>query len=150
MTTGSMDDVSQGTNVTVMGTTNQDGSVTASTVQIRPMGEGIGGPGSGPAPTTTGTSSADAREIVLTSSNFTFEPSTITVKKGEKIRIKLKNVEGLHDWKVDEFNAATERINGEAETFIEFTPDKTGTFEYYCSVGSHRQMGMKGMLTVTE
>src|SRR3990167_3438151 len=39
MTTGSMDDVSQGTNVTVMGTTNQDGSGTASTGQIRPMGE---------------------------------------------------------------------------------------------------------------
>lgn len=36
MASGSMDDVSQGTNVTVAGTTNQDGSVTASMVQIRP------------------------------------------------------------------------------------------------------------------
>lgn len=35
-TFGSMDDVSQGTNVTVMGTSNQDGSVTASSIQIRP------------------------------------------------------------------------------------------------------------------
>ena len=26
--------------------------------------------------------------------------------------------------------------------------DKTGSFEYYCSVGTHRQMGMKGTLTV--
>ena len=30
----------------------------------------------------------------------------------------------------------------------EFTADKVGSFEYYCSVGSHRSMGMKGVLKV--
>lgn len=36
MAAGSMDDVSQGTSVTITGTSNADGSVTASMVQIRP------------------------------------------------------------------------------------------------------------------
>lgn len=39
-------------------------------------------------------------------------------------------------------------IEGGQEDVIEFTPDKAGSFEYYCSVGKHREMGMKGMLTV--
>ncbi|MEY4731380.1 MAG: hypothetical protein RL681_326, partial [Candidatus Parcubacteria bacterium] len=47
------------------------------------------------------------------------------------------------------FNAATKVLtDGQSET-IEFVANKAGTFEYYCSVGSHRQMGMKGTLTVT-
>jgi pectate lyase len=36
--TGSSDDLSKGANVTVTGTTNSDGSITASNVQIRPAG----------------------------------------------------------------------------------------------------------------
>jgi hypothetical protein len=39
MSTGSLDDLSTGTNVIVVGSTNADGSVTASTIQIRPTGE---------------------------------------------------------------------------------------------------------------
>jgi uncharacterized cupredoxin-like copper-binding protein len=31
---------------------------------------------------------------------------------------------------------------------VQFVADKTGTFEFYCSVGNHRQMGMVGTLVV--
>ncbi len=34
------------------------------------------------------------------------------------------------------------------KTFVEFTADKKGTFEYYCSVGEHRVNGMKGKFIV--
>ena len=72
----------------------------------------------------------------------------IKVKKGDTVRIVIKNEEGVHDWKVDEFNAQTEKLQaGQTET-IEFVADKTGVFEYYCSMGTHRQMGMKGNLIV--
>lgn len=50
MTEGSMNDVTEGSGVVVAGTSNSDGSITASTVQIRPAGEampGFGGPGDG-------------------------------------------------------------------------------------------------------
>ncbi|MEI7512087.1 MAG: hypothetical protein WCK01_01360 [Candidatus Uhrbacteria bacterium] len=36
MATGSLDDVSAGTNVTIVGSSNSDGSVTASMIQLRP------------------------------------------------------------------------------------------------------------------
>ncbi|HWQ99356.1 MAG TPA: plastocyanin/azurin family copper-binding protein [Candidatus Methylomirabilis sp.] len=151
MSAGSMDDVTHGANVTVTGNTNPDGSVAASAVQIRPEGDFMGrGPGPAPSASAPAAHDPNAREIIVTSSNFKFDMSSITVKKGEKIRIRLKNVEGFHDLVIDEFKAATERVQGEGETAVEFTADRAGTFEYYCSVGSHREMGMKGTLTVTE
>ena len=50
----------------------------------------------------------------------------------------------------EESEPATKVIKtGETDT-VEFIVDKAGTFEFYCSVGEHRNMGMVGALTVTE
>ena len=88
------------------------------------------------------------KEFTVTGQNFSFSPTTINVNKGDKVKITFKNAEGTHDFVIDEFNTATKRLKvGEEET-IEFTADKSGTFEYYCSVGTHRAMGMVGSLTV--
>jgi len=57
-------------------------------------------------------------------------------------------MEGTHDFVIDEFNVATKMTKtGETDT-VEFIADKAGVFEYYCSVGEHRKMGMVGTLTV--
>jgi nitrite reductase (NO-forming) len=70
------------------------------------------------------------------------------VKLGETVRINLTNEQGFHDWVIDEFNARTKQINAGQTDTVEFVADKVGTFEYYCSVGNHRQMGMIGKLIV--
>jgi len=79
-----------------------------------------------------------------------FSPNEITVNKGDTVRIKITNTKGTHDFKIDEFAVATSQINGGEKATVAFTADKAGSFEYYCSVGNHRTMGMKGTLTVTE
>src|SRR4029077_1440857 len=89
-------------------------------------------------------------ELTVSGSNFKFEPSTLTVKKGETVKITFKNTGGTHDFVIDQFKVATSRIQGGAQETVQFVADKTGSFEYYCSVGTHRQMGMKGTLVVTE
>ena len=94
------------------------------------------------------TQTGTVKEFTVMGQNYSFAPSTITVKKGDTVKIIFKNTGGFHDFKIDEFNAATKRINGGQEDTITFVADKAGSFEYYCSVGSHRQMGMKGTLTV--
>jgi cytochrome c oxidase subunit 2 len=88
--------------------------------------------------------------FTIDATNFAYSVSKITVQKGQKVRIKLTNSEGFHDWVVDEFNASTMRINAGEEAMVEFTPDKVGTFEFYCSVGQHRANGMVGTLVVEE
>lgn len=88
------------------------------------------------------------KTFTVKGSNFAYAPSEIKVKKGDKIKIIFENTGGFHDFVIDELNVKTAQIQaGKSET-LEFTADKIGTFEYYCSVGSHRQMGMKGNLIV--
>ena len=96
-----------------------------------------------PSPDTTA-----VKEFIVKGSNYKFESATLNVKKGDRVKIILDNVEGFHDFKIDEFGVATKKINGGETDSIEFVADKVGTFEYYCSVGQHRSMGMVGKLTV--
>ncbi len=88
------------------------------------------------------------KTFTVSGSNFAFAPSSITVNKGDKVKIIFNNSGGFHDLKIDEFNVATAKINGGASETVEFVADKAGSFEYYCSVGTHRAMGMKGTLIV--
>lgn len=92
----------------------------------------------------------EVKVFTIEGSNFKFLPNSMTVKKGDTVRVVFKNTGGFHDFVIDEFNVATKQINGGSEETVEFVADKAGSFEYYCSVGSHRQMGMVGTLTVQE
>jgi nitrosocyanin len=89
------------------------------------------------------------KEITVEGSEFKFAPETLTFKKGETVRLTLKNTGKMpHDFVIDELGVKTKVINGGESDTVEFTPDKSGSFEYYCSVGKHREMGMKGTATV--
>ena len=87
-------------------------------------------------------------EIVVNGNNFAFSPKEIRVKEGTRVRVVFNNTGGLHDFVLDEFNARTKQIKGDQSETIEFVASKKGTFEYYCSVGTHRQMGMVGNFIV--
>ena len=95
------------------------------------------------------------KTFVLTGENFKFlmdgsEAPELQVKVGDRVRIEFTSTSGFHDWVVDEFGAATKQVKPEnGMTSVEFVADKEGTFEYYCSVGSHRANGMKGNLVVS-
>lgn len=111
----------------------------------------VGGDAAMPVPGTDTPDTVVVKEFTVTGSSFAFAPSTMTVKKGETVRVVFKNSGGKHDWVLDEFAGARTKVldAGGTET-IEFVADKAGSFEYYCSVGQHRASGMKGTLTVTE
>ena len=72
----------------------------------------------------------------------------MTVNKGDTLKVTVKNMKGTHSLKIDEFNTSTRILNAGEEQTITFVADKTGTFQYYCSVGNHRAMGMWGTLNV--
>jgi len=96
------------------------------------------------------TEQGEARVFDLTGRNFAFSVTEIKVKKGDKVRINFESADGFHDWVVDEFSANTNRVNTGDKTFVEFIADQAGEFEYYCSVGNHRALGLVGMLVVEE
>lgn len=93
-------------------------------------------------------SPTNTRVIEVEAGSFYYKPDTITVKKGEKVRINLKAVSMMHDFNIDELGVKVPITKSGSSAFVDFTPDKTGTFEYYCSVGSHRANGQVGKITV--
>ncbi len=78
-----------------------------------------------------------------------FSIKEMVVKKGDKVTIKITNTAGDHDFVIDAYGIKTETPLNK-ETIVEFTADKVGTFEYYCSKYSHRLIGQVGTLRVTE
>ena len=94
------------------------------------------------------TTQNDDLEITIEASDFSFSQKEIRVKADQRVSLTLDNVEGFHDLRIDELNVATRQLKeGESET-IAFTPTEPGTYEYYCTVGQHRAMGMVGTLVV--
>lgn len=99
-------------------------------------------------PETFVTEEAKVKEFIVSGQNFSFLPSLITVGKGDKVKITFKNTSGFHDFRIDEFGVAAKQSQSPTTEVLEFTADKVGSFEYYCSVGTHRALGMKGILKV--
>ncbi|MFH1711964.1 MAG: cupredoxin domain-containing protein [Patescibacteria group bacterium] len=85
--------------------------------------------------------------IFIRSGNFFFEPATITVKAGELVRLKFDHVMGVHNFVINDLEVNEGTVEGQ---IIEFTPEKPGEYKFYCSVGSHEERGMFGVLKVEE
>lgn len=81
---------------------------------------------------------------------FYFVPNVIKVKKGDTVKINYINDGGHHDFNLDEFGFKIDALDGGHTSSGQFVADKVGSFEYYCSIGSHRKMGQRGTLVVTE
>lgn len=94
--------------------------------------------------------SGEVKEITVQNDRLSYVQSEIRVNRGDTIRLTFENTGGRHDWVLDEFDAATEVINGGESETIEFTADEAGEFEFYCSVPGHRQAGMWGTFVVVD
>lgn len=90
----------------------------------------------------------EVRIINIEAGSFYYKPNEITVKQGEKVRIVMNSVSMMHDFNIDELGVKMPIIqNGNTGT-VEFTADRKGSFEYYCSVGQHRANGQVGTIIV--
>lgn len=90
----------------------------------------------------------EVKVVSIDGSSFAFAPAEIRVKKGDTVKIVFKNIDGFHDLTIGGYNVGTSRVGTGGTGMVEFVADNIGTFEYYCSVGSHRELGMKGNLIV--
>ncbi len=90
------------------------------------------------------------RVIALKTSNFTFSPNAITVKKGEKITLRLTGMEGNHGFAIEALGINTSVPEGKTVD-VPLPTDKAGTFGFRCSVlcGSGHT-DMTGTITITE
>lgn len=89
------------------------------------------------------------KEFNLTGENFAFSEDELVVNEGDLVRVTFSSTQGTHDFVIDEFDVETDTVDPkDGEVVIEFIADQAGEFEYYCSVGNHREQGMFGTLIV--
>ncbi len=76
--------------------------------------------------------------------------SEMTFPVGEEARIMIRNTDVVsHGFAIPEFEAGIVEIKAGQVKEIVFTPDKTGTFQFYCTVWcSDRHMKMRGTIIV--
>lgn len=91
----------------------------------------------------------EVKEIKVSGTDYAFSPASLSVKKGEKVKIVFQNDGKFpHNLVIDELKVTTKTINvGQTDT-VEFTADKAGSYSMYCSVDAHRQKGMEGTVSV--
>jgi plastocyanin len=88
-------------------------------------------------------------EVSMLALDFEYDYKEIRARVGDVVTIKVTNSGKMpHDMVVDELGIKSEMLQPGGSTVVQFTPDKPGTYEYYCSVGNHRAQGMVGKLII--
>lgn len=94
------------------------------------------------------TDKAQVKEINLEAYQFSYSPDTITVNKGDIVKIHATSRDVPHGIFIKEY-AINEKVEKGKTTDIEFIADKTGEFDILCSVYCGRgHSNMKGKLIV--
>lgn len=115
-------------------------------------------------------------EIILTASEFAFEPSSITVKAGQPVTLTIKNKGTVeHDFVIEKisvkdiavptddgmnmdmghdmtgmnYDVHVATMSGKNNS-VTFTPLSAGTYQFFCTVKGHKEAGMTGTLVVTQ
>lgn len=87
-------------------------------------------------------------ETVVTATDFAYDVKEIKAKQGDSLVIAFTNSEGTHDFVIDELGVNSGVLSAGETMNMTIPTDKPGTYEFYCSVGQHREMGMKGVLII--
>ncbi len=86
-----------------------------------------------------------------------FNMQEVRVKAGQPVTVRLTSLDGphhtdgggKHQWAVDEFGASV-IAPAEGSNLVTFTPDKPGSYTYYCDIccGGRANPTMQGKLVV--
>lgn len=90
----------------------------------------------------------ETKEFEITATNWKFTPSLIEVNLGDKVELHMTSSEGTHGIAFLEFGVS-ETLREGGDVHAEFIADKTGTFNFMCTVpcgGGHS--GMRGLFVV--
>ncbi len=75
----------------------------------------------------------EPKEFTIEAKQWEFIPSTLTVKQGDLVRLKITSTDVTHGFSLPEFNVNENLEPGRTVT-VEFVADKKGTFSFACSV----------------
>ena len=102
-------------------------------------------------------SSEDVQKVEIIVDSYSFKPDTITVEAGKPVEITLRSVASAisHNFTIDDPESGlyvVQEVKGGMDATVTFTPEKPGTYKFYCGkksiFGSHEKKGMVGTIVV--
>ena len=100
-------------------------------------------------PPTTQAPASQVTEISVSGTEFSFNPASISVKTGERVKITFQNNgRAPHNLILEGLDITTKTVGGGQTDIVEFTAPSSGTYTFFCSVPGHRATGMEGNLRV--
>lgn len=90
--------------------------------------------------------------ISMDMDNYSYTPNVINTKPGDTVNVTLVNVKGEHDFIIEELDVHTDHVDNPGDilevTFTIPEDQEPGSYEFYCAVANHRQLGMVGELII--
>ena len=108
------------------------------------------GAGANQASTTAG-GGGGGQTVDMTAVDYRFNPADTTVKSGNVTFNLTNDGQQPHSLEIEDVNGQDEEIEGDVSPgqsgslTVNLPP---GTYEFYCPVGNHKEMGMEGEITV--
>lgn len=103
-----------------------------------------------PAPTVATVNGKTERTIHMGVRQYAWDPNVITVKQGELVRLIVHNADVQHGLVIPELGVLNIDIPPDGAV-IEFSADKVGTFEFFCSYYcGEGHIEMQGKIVVEE
>ncbi|HKH40794.1 MAG TPA: cupredoxin domain-containing protein [Solirubrobacterales bacterium] len=99
---------------------------------------------------TTGGASGGGETVDMSLTDFALNPADPTVKAGTVTFNVTNDGQAPHALEVEGpgEEVETETLSGGGSEKLTVDLSKPGTYEMYCPVGNHREMGMEGQVTV--
>ena len=98
------------------------------------------------------TSDVTAEVVARAPERGNFRPQRIVVPVGEKAKLRIRNVDTVvHGFAIPALGLDAGEIKAGHVAILEFTPEKIGTYDFYCTVWcSEFHLQMRGILEVAE
>ena len=75
----------------------------------------------------------EPRVIEVIASRYAFDPATIDVRVGERVRLVMTSADGVHGLEIKKFKVKKEIPRGTSAVTVEFTASEAGSFPILCS-----------------
>jgi cytochrome c oxidase subunit 2 len=92
--------------------------------------------------------SAPSGEVKVVASREGFRPSSLSVRKGETLRLLLSTADEEHCFALDALRVEKRIVPGKT-TIVDVTPEKAGSFPFHCCL-EEGPRAIRGELRVTE
>src|SRR5258708_2130623 len=72
-------------------------------------------------------------EIRISAKKFEYHPNKVTAKVGQPVVLVLTSEDRIHGFKMPDFGIRTDIVPGQ-ETRVTITPQKVGSFVFFCDI----------------